>query len=552
MISKNKEEYKQHGHIMSFLIKKNTKIPAASKTESYKTVINNQKCFIIRVYSGEDKYCKNNNLLKEIKIENLPKGKAGSVFFTLYFEIDVNGILIIQAEVESIGVKVIEKYSLYENKSINKINTVREISQKDSDKLDEIKEITQFIKEKKDALKDTENIKDKLEFLNDLCESCSKLLNIYESLNKDNDSENLYEKIFYYTKALFNYYSQIIMLDKEDKNIFKIINEIKNIIPKFINDNIENLIDIFAELKSAKPKKYCEIVLFCVETLYQEGDKILDERKKYARYYSKKLYQKAEIIKKYIDENLEKKMDSKLRSKYKDIKKKYESKVAEIDSFVNIIKDQINKKNSPFIGSGFTKMNKYLKEAIEDEEHLHLTLDIYQEMADSLKKGPTSEAEAFCLTNIIRINFTFFKNYDFDLYEELNDRIEYIYDNLIVQNEEPEPEWHKILMKTNQEIDKKKQSLLSSTNPEVEEHKALIKDYYNQKMKENKPIEFLYFIIEKYPCVNYNPSQMKQKNFKELFKEIFPHYHTDNYKEDKADIYNEIYMLLVEIEKAFF
>jgi hypothetical protein len=107
-------------------------------------------------------------------------------------------------------------------------------------------------------------------------------------------------------------------------------------------------------------------------------------------------------------------------------------------------------------------------------------------------------------------------------------------------------------MKTNQEIDKKKQSLLSSTNPEVEEHKALIKDYYNQKMKENKPIEFLYFIIEKYPCVNYNPSQMKQKNFKELFKEIFPNYHPDNYKGDKADINNEIYKLLVEIEEAFF
>ena len=207
MISKNKEEHKQHGHIMSFLINKNKKIPAASKTESYKTVIDNQKCFIIRVYSGEDKYCKNNNLLKEIKIENLPKGKAGSVYFTLYFEIDVNGILIIQAEVESIGVKVIEKYSLYENKSINKINTVHKISQNDSDQLDEIKEITKFITEKKDALKDTENIKDKLEFLNDLCESCSKLLNIYESLNKDNDSENLYEKIFYYSKALFNYYS---------------------------------------------------------------------------------------------------------------------------------------------------------------------------------------------------------------------------------------------------------------------------------------------------------------------------------------------------------
>ena len=75
-VSQDKEEQK-HGYVMSFLIEKNTKIPTKSKTEPFKTVINDQTFFNIRVYSGEDKYCKNNKLLKQFIIGDLPKGKRG-------------------------------------------------------------------------------------------------------------------------------------------------------------------------------------------------------------------------------------------------------------------------------------------------------------------------------------------------------------------------------------------------------------------------------------------------------------------------------------------
>ena len=51
----------------------------------------------------------------------MPKGKAGSVFFTLYFEIDVNGILIIQAEVENEKPK---KYSFTQKETPIKIGRI--------------------------------------------------------------------------------------------------------------------------------------------------------------------------------------------------------------------------------------------------------------------------------------------------------------------------------------------------------------------------------------------------------------------------------------------
>ena len=544
------EEERKHGLVMSFLIEKNTKIPTKSNTIQYKTIIDNQTHFTIQVFSGEDKYCNNNKLLKIFEIDNLPKGKKGNVLLAINFEIDANGILIINAEVESIGKKVTEKYSLYENNNLDKNTNIKHnIKGKEKEQLNEIKQIKEFITERNDLLKSTKNIKEKNEILNNLSESCSKLIEIYESLKKDNDSEIIYDKIFNYTKLLFNYYYQIIILNEDEKITADIIQKIKEIMPKFINDNIENLIDIFVDLKPVKPKNYFEIVLFCVEILYQEGDKILNERKKYARYNSKKIYLKAEKIKKYLGEDIIKKIDLRLNNKYNEIKKKYDSKLEEINSFVNIIKNQIEEKDTPFLPkqTGFSLIKKIVDEQIIDEENLFLILDIYQEMADSLGEG-VSEAKAFCLANIIKIKFSFFKSDNFELYDKLNEDIEYIYERLIEEEDKPEPEWHKKLSDLNKEIETKR-SLINNPENTNKNNIDEINNNFNDNIKENKPIDFIHFILEKYPFFNYDSSQkemLKNKDFQELFYTIFPKYHPDNY--EKKEIYSEIYSLLVNME----
>ena len=323
-----------------------------------------------------------------------------------------------------------------------------------------------------------------------------------------------------------------------------------------MNDNIENLFESFEELKNNKQKKYIEIILFTVEMLYKEGDKILEEEKQYARYYSKKFYQKAENIKKYINEDLKKHMDYKLTNKMNEIEKNNKTKVTEIDSFVKIIKDQVEGKNAPFIPkkSGFTSFNQFLKRS----EDTHLMVDILQEMADSLLKGKITETEAYCRANIIKINFTVFKNYDFKLYERLNKRIDYIYERLEI-DEDDEPEWHKQLVQVNEEIEQKKIEIENMKNQKNEENKKIIDDinnFCNQKIEENKPMEFLDYLLENYPFTNLDASkkeELKQKSFEEIFEIIFPKYHPDNYKDrDEYIIYHDIYMLLVKIEEKFF
>ena len=563
VVSKIKEERKI-GRIMSVLIEKNSKIPTRPKIQTYKTIEDNQSFFKIKIYSGEEKFVKDNILLKEFTINNLPKGKAGTISLNISFEVDVNGILIINAEVESIGKKVTEKYTLYESSnSEKKIILKNSIKAKEIEKLDEIRQITEYITNKNEALKKEENDKNKKEYLNDLCESCLKLINIYESLNQDNDSENLYEKIFNYSKLLLSYYSKMIILDDEDKYTPEIIIKIKEIMPKFINDNIENLIDVFKELKSFKPKKYIEIVLFSAELLYKEGDKILNERTQFCRYYSKKFYQKAENIKKLIDEELIKKMDIKLNICYTEIKKKYENKIAEINSFVNIIQDQVEGKKPPiFTNTGFTLVNKLISQDIMKVDDIYLILDIYQEMADSLFKGPIKEAEAFILYNIIAINFKLFKKFkkeDLELYDKLNRRIKFICQELeIDEDDEEKPKWLEDLLEINRKIEQipKNEDNKIISIPEIQNLIEEIKNVFNTKMNEKKPAEFLNFILDKYPYINLDSSLkgvLFQMEFEEYFKTIFPKYHPDNYKDNKYyQIYNEIYMLLVKIEEKFF
>ena len=467
-------------------------------------------------------------------------------------------------------IKIQRQYSLYDNKSyVENSPTIISLNKNSESKkkLDEIKDLSKNINEKNKLLNNCQNNNDKINYLKELCQDCLKIINIYTLLRKDNDSENLYEKYFYYTKLLFKYYSKIIILDTEDKNSADILNKIQKEIPNFINDNIENIIESFEELKIQKPKKYIDIILYIVEILYKEGDRILKERKKYAKYYSTKFYKKAEQIKKIIDENenLKRQMDLKLKTRFIEIEESYGTKLSEIKAFACLIKDELEKKDTEFLPkTGLTIIRNKIKTA----EDIYFIIDIYQEMANSFSKSKVpSEIHAYCLANIIKINFEIFKNYDFQFYKILNGKINYILDRLAQENEDdddddnekkPKPEWYQQLMEVNQKIDKKKKEIEDEENKQNEIIKKeidSINENYKNIVENNKPNEFIFFILEKYPFINFNKSKIedfKQKSLEELLKEIGPYYHPDNYKDRKDyKIYHEIYLLLVNIENKF-
>ena len=558
--SKIPEEIKI-GNIMSVLIKKNQKMPCKSNKKYYKTVEDNQKFFKIKIYAGENKFVKDNKLIKEFSLDNLPQGPKGSVQLAINIEIDKDGILSINADVESAGITKTEIYSLYEeSRNKTEIVIMNNKKIKGKEQLEEIKKITQFMNKKNENLKKTEKSEEKIEILKSLTKNCSKLIEIYESLSEQNDSDSLYQKLFFNYKRILNYYSQLILLEEDKKNIEDIINKIKGILSKLINDDIESLVNIFSNLKEKKLDEYCIIIIYSADILYQEGDRILKEGKKYSRYYSRKFFTKGDRIKSYINEDIKLEMDYEIEKLYDELEKKYTNKVEQIDAFTKSVKTFIESRESPYIpsGSGFTVIGNVFKKYMESE-NVDIVLDILSEMVTSLSKDKNNvfESEAFCIFNIIYIKFTILKNQDLNnikTYENMESRIDYIIQELN-SGKNITIKWLSKYEDLKKEIAETKQEELLKKKVDNSEYINELNKVYKEKMEENKPMEFLDFIIQKYPFTEAEKlkEELKVKALKDKFYEVFPLYSPDNYSGRKDyKIYNEIYMLLVKMEQTLF
>ena len=553
--SKNVEEQKE-GSIMSILIPKNKEISCRSAERMYKTVEDNQKFFNIKLYAGENRFCKNNELLKEFRIDNLPEGKAGTVCLKISLEIDKDSILFINAEVESIGKKITEKYSLYDKINQGKEPSTKKVVKiKGKEKLEEIKELNNYMKEKEEYLDTLIDNEQKLKCLKNLTESCENLIEIYSYLSEQNDSDTLYQKLFESYRKILKYYSEMLINNEDDKANEKIINKIKEIFSKLINDDIESMINVFDQLKIKKPNIYIVIILNCADLLYDEGQRILDEKRNYARYYARKFFIKGQKIKSYIDENLKKDMEYKVEKLYNELEAKNINKVDQVDSFVISLKGDLKVKDSPYV-TGFTKIGQIINRAMEPE-NIDMALDIFSEMADSLAKDKKefTEEEAFCLVNIIKIKFSILGNKslsDIKTYEILQKRIDLIIDRL-------DPEdiiWIKQYNDLMEEIKNKKNQLLEKVEKDKRKNNQKYIDelnsLYKSKIQEKKPMEFIDFILQRYPFIGYEKAKesLKGLSFDDIFEKIFAKYHPDNYS-NRYDfaVYNEIYILLGRIKE---
>ena len=548
--SKIPEEQKQ-GSVMSILIPKNKEISCRSQERLYKTTEDNQKFFNIQLYAGEDRFCQKNDKLKEFKIENLPPGKAGTVSLKISLEINKDGILSINAEVESIGKKVTEKYSLYEKTHSNFLqSSKKKVKIEGKEKLEEIKEINEFMKEKNKLLKTLDDNEKKFKCLKNLADSCAKLIDIYSGLIEQNESDNLYQKLTENYRRILKYYSEMIIINNDEKNNEDVINKIKEIITKLINDDIENMINIFEQLKEKKPEKYILIIIFTADLLYNEGQKILDEGKNYARYYARKFFAKGDKIKSFITEKLKEDMDVNLEKLYNQLENKYVNKVGQIDAFVKALQRGVKLKDTPYV-TGFTKIGEIVNKAMEPE-NVDLALDIFSEMVDSLSadKNKLTEAEVFCIVNIIKIKFSIKKNQSLDdikTYEKMMGRIEYIIDRI---DFDENSHWYIQYNELEEDIKKKKEELEIEIEKNKEKYEKFIeelRDIYKNKIKEKKPKEFIEFILDKYPYVGYDPSKGFSKDMScgQIIEVIYAKYHPDNYSNrDEHKIFEEIYILL--------
>jgi len=231
----NDPEIKKKGNVMSIIIPKGSKIPI-KKVKNYKTTIDNQQFIPVGIYEGEKKYVKDNHLLGNFKLINLPRKPAGEVNCDITFSVDENGILLVTATETSLGleksIKLVNDKMIDENQIVDEINrsTVSLIMNNLNLEIKNFKKnINDYIRYYLEAY----SKEDKCKYIDNLSEELVLFIKTFDKEGND----TLGNKYFLYIKALFESYNKRLKLDSflDQNEIDNIINNSKffTIIVKF-------------------------------------------------------------------------------------------------------------------------------------------------------------------------------------------------------------------------------------------------------------------------------------------------------------------------------
>ena len=90
------------GGLMDTLIERNTPIPT-EQSRIFTTIRDGQTAVKIRIFQGEERFCKDNELLGEFRLTDLPPAPKGDPKIEVTFEIDANGIVNVTARDKDTG-----------------------------------------------------------------------------------------------------------------------------------------------------------------------------------------------------------------------------------------------------------------------------------------------------------------------------------------------------------------------------------------------------------------------------------------------------------------
>ena len=419
-------EIQKEGNRMNVIIKRGTHIPV-SNYKTYSTVVDNQDSMSINIYEGEKKYVKYNHLLKKSTINGLTKRPKGKTKVVIKFDIDVNGILNVEAKEEStdgngqvlnLMIKndeisltnkemeelkkkmqtLLEKFGEKGKENKNDYINIKGILKKYKDAFDKCNQAKKNKKKKNDDEEDEDEEEDeRIIYIRNYYTTLEEFINKFD---KNFDNETVLYKFYLYIKDLFERYLDALKLGLETsdkKHIFGKINEYIQIFIDKSSGYLNELLEVLSGLKKVKNKvKFYQIIVFVIGKLNELGKNCIISDKPFCKYHSLMYF---ELSHSYFEKYFPKKSDT------------------EPPSGTTTTNEEEDRENMAILGDNeldtLKKESKSCLEYINDiksgaillcEEFLKKNTLIKNEIIQSSDRGITSQVKQHNIANLDRMN----------------------------------------------------------------------------------------------------------------------------------------------------
>ena len=565
------------GNLMSVILPRGTKIPITKKESNYETSYDYQNSISINVYEGEKKYVKDNHLLGSFKLVDIPIKPKGEVNIDVTFNVDENGILIVSALETSKGItnsiKIINDKGFNEEEVIENIkNSLTLFSNEDNNKdiINYKNEMSIYYKYYIESYKN----EDKFKYMRNFIEVFVNFINTFDKEGND----TLGNKYFLYIKSLFCSYRTLIqlvkILDENDKQL--IIKNSKNflrILSDFNNINYNNYIELikFFSISLSEEEKndsfetqtkieelrnniLFDLAVYVMELLEEKGEKMLLNKSTYSRYNAKYLfYNCIKISELFIISERDLSKNVQIRNRHNSCIEKCKNEIKKINA--NSLVEIDKSKQSGKLFENTNNMNR---------EDLLILLDNYRQALQTME-GIKNDETALIMANIVKINYKYINNQNND--EGLKKLAEQSIAIIKSKNKNIEKlPWYLEISQILQELKQRIEDKEKNEQEDFEmKYKTENKQIFDEikKYREKSNVEFIEFILEKYPPKKTPLKEGKtvqeqwNENAKSFCEKISARYNPDNYPKNteeeklKFTIYhtisNEINDILSEI-----
>ena len=585
--SKDPEVHKE-GPLMDVIIKRGVHIPT-SFSKTYATTSDNQKSMSIDIFEGEKKYIKYNHLLKKSNIDNLTLRPKGQTKVEMKFDIDVNGILNVEARELSNDNKGQVVNLVIKNDEVNLTkNEMEELRKKMVDLVGKFGEHNEgnnndyinikgvlkqyydaFEKFKKDKGEDDDdNNDDGIIYITNYYTTLESFINKFD---KNFDNETVLYKFYLYIKDLFLKYLEALKLglDRGDKkHIFEKINDYIQIFINKSSGYLNELIEILSSLKKGKNKvNFFQIIAFVVKKLCEFGQTCIFSNKPFCKYHSIIYFEQSNsYYEKYFPKIKEDKgKDNKNNNPGIEGGNEKRENISflpanEIESLNNAHKSCLNflrdiKSGAILLCEEFLKKDELINEnliltadigrGITEQQNLYnldkmnrenqkIYLDNYEKLLSEIQVSKEfTKKEALCIANIIKINFFMSKTFSnkprYLIY--LARRCETIVEHLkLNKNEKWYLEFQDLYkkLKENEPTDQNYQEQLSEMKEKYPDVFRIIEDNFNTM----SPKEFIKFIIKEHPYkyIEKDSDKNFDEDTPELLRFLLKKYLPDDYR----------------------